>query len=78
MTDPATDPWGEDHGPRCWSCDELTALVDSNGDPYCAACVERDMEHAHERQIARYYGGSAPVTLDEQVAAAHAAKKGAT
>lgn len=75
ITDPITDPFGDDAGPRCAWCDELTMLTDSNGDPQCAACAEQDEEAAHERQLSAYYGAGTPVTQDEQHAAAWAQRK---
>ena len=54
---------------------ERTATEERWGVPLCDSCATSEDEAAYERSCADYYGGSGPVTLNEQYQAAAAVKR---
>ncbi len=61
---------------NCLHCEEngkeAPGTMDDYGinGPYCDDCWSNQAEIAHERMLNDYYGGSSPVTLQEQYYAA--------
>ena len=54
---------------------EKTATEDRWGTKLCDSCATSHDEAAYERSLEDYYGGSGPVTLQEQYDAAAAIKR---
>lgn len=58
----------------CERCEERDVIREAtyveNGWSLCDDCRDTEAEAAHERMLSDYYGGSAPVTMDEQYQAA--------
>ena len=66
---------------NCEHCEEKhdrirEATYTDNGYALCDDCLTNAAEAAHERMLADYYGGSGPVTLNEQYQAAAQMKRG--
>jgi hypothetical protein len=61
--------------PICLRCDEEKGIItlateEHMGEPYCSNCLSAMSEAAYARMCEDYYGGSGPVTINEQYDAA--------